>query len=161
MREFNRLTDIDSASSDVVPPSVDFPRRGEILLIEDRDDVREGLAQLLELHGFLVTEVADGDHGMRELVEHTDAFALIVLDLLLPGSLSGIAFRKQQLEDERLSKVPTIVVTSADLMIAEREPLQADGWLEKPFRFDTLLALVKRYVVPEGRGLRAEMGDEL
>ena len=40
---------------------------GEILLIEDRNEVRQGLAQLLELHGYMVTEVADADRGMREL----------------------------------------------------------------------------------------------
>jgi hypothetical protein len=27
-------------------------RRGAILVVEDRDDVRQGLAQLLEMHGF-------------------------------------------------------------------------------------------------------------
>ena len=35
------------------------PRRGAILVLEDRDDVRQGMAQLLELHGFLVVDAAD------------------------------------------------------------------------------------------------------
>ena len=129
------------------------PRRGEILLIEDRDEVRQGLAQLLELHGFMVTEVADADHGMRELTAQPHAFALIVLDLLLGDSMAGVEFRLRQLIDPLLAMVPTIVITASDVSAEDRAPLHAEGWLEKPFRFDTLLDLVKRYVIAEGAGL--------
>ena len=129
------------------------PRRGEILLIEDRDEVRQGLAQLLELHGFMVTEVADADHGMRELTAQPHAFALIVLDLLLGDSMTGVEFRLRQLIDPLLAMVPTIVITASDVSAEDRAPLHAEGWLEKPFRFDTLLDLVKRYVIAEGAGL--------
>jgi CheY-like chemotaxis protein len=123
-------------------------RRGEILLIEDRNEVRQGLAQLLELHGFLVTEVADADHGMRELAANPQAFALILLDLLLGDSMGGVEFRRRQLVEPHLAAVPTIVITATELGDDERTPLRPDGWLDKPFRFDTLLELVKRYVQP-------------
>ena len=129
------------------------PRRGEILLIEDRDDVREGLAQLLELHGFLVTDVPDAERGMRELAAQPHGFALIVLDLLLPGSLNGVEFRHRQLAEPQLSAVPTIVITASEVAVDDRACLHADGWLEKPFRFESLLELVKRHVVQEGQGL--------
>ena len=128
---------------------VNVSRRGEILLIEDRNEVREGLAQLLELHGFMVTDVADADHGMRELAAKPQAFALVVLDLLLGDSMGGVDFRLRQLIDPHLAAVPTIVITATDIADAQREPLRTEGWLEKPFRFDTLLELVKRYVVAE------------
>jgi CheY-like chemotaxis protein len=123
-------------------------RRGEILLIEDRNEVRQGLAQLLELNGFMVTEVADADHAMRELSANPQSFALIVLDLLLGESMGGIEFRRRQLVEPHLAAVPTIVITATELGDDERTPLHPDGWLEKPFRFDTLLELVKRYVQP-------------
>jgi len=137
------------------PPASSAPRRGEILLIEDRDDVREGLTQLLELHGFMVTDVADGDHGMRELAANPHAFSLVVLDLMLGESLGGVDFRLRQLIDPHLAAVPTIVITATEVKDDARAPLHPDGWLEKPFRFDTLLELVRRYVVPEGSGLLA------
>src|SRR4051812_28613709 len=126
-------------------------RRGEILLIEDRDEVRQGLAQLLEMHGFLVTEAANADLGLRELAAQPDGFALILLDLLLDGAMSGIDFRRRQLADPQLASVPTIVITASEIAPNERARLRAAGWLEKPFRFDALLAMVKRHVaaVPE------------
>lgn len=129
------------------------PRRGEILLIEDRNDVREGIAQLLELHGFMVTEVSDGEQGMRELLTQLHGFALVVLDLLLPGPLSGVEFRACQLSDPQLARIPTIIITASDVDSAERRRLHPDGWLDKPFRFDSLLELVKRHVVPEAPGI--------
>jgi DNA-binding response OmpR family regulator len=134
-------------------------RRGEILLIEDRNEVREGLAQLLELHGYMVTEVADADRGMRELSSQPNAFALIVLDLLLGDSMAGVDFRVRQLLEPHLAAVPTIVITATEVADDDRTPLRPDAWLEKPFRFDTLLDLVKRYVVSEGSALLAsELG---
>jgi two-component system C4-dicarboxylate transport response regulator DctD len=141
--------------SDALPSISSPPRRGEILLIEDRDEVREGLAQLLELHGFMVTDVADGDRGMRELAAKPHAFALVVLDLLLGESMAGVDFRLRQLIDPHLAAVPTIVITATELADTARAPLHPEAWLEKPFRFDTLLEVVKRYVVAEGSGLIA------
>jgi hypothetical protein len=37
----------------------------------------------------------------------------------------------------------------------ERVGLNPDAWLDKPYRFDDLLELVKRYVVSEGGVLQA------
>ena len=37
----------------------------------------------------------------------------------------------------------------------DRVGLHPEAWLEKPFRFDELLALIKRYVVSEGSALQA------
>jgi CheY-like chemotaxis protein len=140
------------ASRDDAPGVHLSPRRGEILLIEDRDDVREGLSQLLELHGYMVTEEPDARRGLSELAAQPHGFALIVLDLQLPGALNGNEFRSRQLEDPQLAAIPTIVITASEVDVEERAVLRVDGWLEKPFRFESLLELVKRYVVPEVPG---------
>ena len=138
-----------------VQKSAEGIRRGEILLIEDRPEVRQGLAQLLEMHGFLVTEAPDADRAMRELEAQPRGFALVLLDLLLDGAMSGVEFRKQQLANPQLAEVPTIVITASDIAPNERARLKAVGWLEKPFRFDVLLEMVKRHVISEGSGLLA------
>lgn len=132
------------------------PHRGAILVIEDRDDVRQGLAQLLELHGFLVSDARDGDTALQQLTSDPEGFALVLLDLMLPGAISGRDVRTRQLAHPVLSAVPTIVLTASDLDQRERVGLRPDAWLDKPFRFDDLLELVKRYVVPEGSALQAE-----
>jgi len=135
--------------------SADGVRRGEILLVEDRTEVRQGLAQLLEMHGFIVTEAADANRAMRELQAQPCGFALVLLDLLLDGAMSGVEFRKQQLANPQLADVPTIVITASDIPPNERARLKAVGWLEKPFRFDVLLEMVKRHVASERSGFLA------
>ncbi len=124
-------------------------RRGAILVIEDRDDVRQGLAQLLELHGFFVADARTGEQAIEQLTTDPDAVALVLLDLVLPGPMSGVDVRSRQLADPVLATIPTIVLTASDTPQPERLPLRPDAWLDKPFRFDDLLTLVKRYVVPE------------
>jgi CheY-like chemotaxis protein len=133
-----------------VAPPHPCPRRGAILVVEDRDDVRQGLAQLLELHGYLVADAGTGEDGQRQLTNDPDGFALILLDLMLPGSVSGRDLRAQQLSDPAIAGIPTIVVTASELDARDRAHLRPDALLEKPFRFDDLLGLVKRYVTPEG-----------
>jgi DNA-binding response OmpR family regulator len=132
--------------SPVLPP---LPRRGAILVVEDRDDVRQGLAQLLELHGFLVFDAADGQQALAHLSADPQTVALVLLDLMLPGT-SGRDVRAQQLADARLAGIPTVIVSACEPDLRARAQLRPDAWLEKPFRFDALLEVVKRYVVPEG-----------
>jgi two-component system CheB/CheR fusion protein len=128
------------------------PRRGAILLVEDCYDVRVGLAQLLELHGYRVTDAADGLHAMKELEANPSGFALMLLDLRLPGSLSGNDVRARQLADPLLADVPTIVVSASEPEPDTQATLKPELWLEKPFRGEQLLSAVRRYVTPDDSG---------
>jgi DNA-binding response OmpR family regulator len=125
------------------------PRRGAILVVEDRADVRSGLAQLLEFHGFLVAEASDGESALAHLQRSDEGIALILLDLMLPGGLSGRDIRGRMLAEPTQADIPTIIVTASEVDAPGRAGLCPTAWLEKPFRFDELLGLVKRYVVPE------------
>jgi DNA-binding response OmpR family regulator len=124
-------------------------RRGAILLVEDRDDVRQGLAQLLEFNGFLVEEARDGRAALAHLGRGDGTIALMVLDLMLPGGVSGRDIRGSMLADPESADIPTIIVTASEIDPPGRAGLCPTAWLEKPFRFDQLLDLVKRFVVPE------------
>jgi CheY-like chemotaxis protein len=86
------------------------PKRGAILVVEDRYDVRSGVVQLLELYGYEVVEAANGEEAVRCLTAAAETFALILLDLLLPGGVSGHDVRAQQLADARAADIPTVVV---------------------------------------------------
>jgi DNA-binding response OmpR family regulator len=128
-------------------------RHGCILLVEDRDDVRQGLAQLLEFSGFLVEEARDGDTALAHLESEDADIALVVLDLTLPGAVSGRDIRGRMLANPVHAEIPTIIVTASDIDAPGRAGLCPSAWLEKPFRFDQLLDIVKRFVVPEATSL--------
>jgi CheY-like chemotaxis protein len=143
------VTTHDSADS-IEPgwPGPPLPRRGTILLVEDHNEVRLGVAQLLELNGFIVADTADGERALGYLQAHPSGCALMLLDLLLPG-LSGGDLRARQLADPALAEIPVIVVTACEPEPGVRARLRPAAWLEKPFRCDDLLTVVRRYVAPE------------
>jgi DNA-binding response OmpR family regulator len=132
------------------------PRRGAILVVEDRYDVRQGMAQLLELHGFLVVDASAGEQALIHLGADPRGFALILLDLMMPGPITGCDLRSRQIAAPELADIPTIVVSATEPDAALRLQLRPDGWIAKPFRFDELLSLVKLYVTPEAGALIVE-----
>lgn len=123
-------------------------RRGAILVVEDRDDVREGLAQLLEFQGYVVFEAGNANEAFSQLDASPHGIALILLDLNLPGP-SGADIRARQLANPVLAEIPAIVVSACAADSEGSEALRAAAWLEKPFRFDRLLEAVRRFVLPE------------
>ena len=124
------------------------PRRGAILVVEDHQEVRLGVAQLLALNGFLVADAADAEHAIDHLRAYPHGFALMLLDLLLPG-LSGNDLRARQLADPQLSDIPVVVVSACEPEPTAEARLRPAAWLEKPFRGDDLLKIVRQYVSPE------------
>ena len=144
-----QVTSALNSSPSPIPASNITPKRGAILVVEDRDDVRQGLTQLLELNGFVVFDAADGEQALMYLNGGAQPIALVLLDLMLDGALSGRDVRAHQLADARLATVPTVVVSACEPDLRARAQLQPDAWLEKPFRFDALLEIVKRFVIPE------------
>ena len=56
--------------------------RPKILLIEDDEDIREGIRILLESEDYRVAEAGNGRDGLKLLDQDTD---LVILDVMLPG----------------------------------------------------------------------------
>jgi CheY-like chemotaxis protein len=127
-----------------------------VLVLEDRDDVRQGMAQLLDLHGFLVVDAANAEEALEHLGTDPQGFALILLDLMMPGRLNGNGFRARQLASPELAHIPTLVVSATCPDSAAQSELRPEAWIEKPFRFDDLLAVVKQYVTPEAGAMIVE-----
>jgi PAS domain S-box-containing protein len=61
------------------------PRGTEtILMAEDNDAVRKMTSTMLNGHGYVVIEAADGEEALRQFREHQDSIHLIILDVVLP-----------------------------------------------------------------------------
>ena len=99
---------------------------------------------------FLLALLRAGEQALAHL--HTDpkGFALMLLDLRMPGSMNGSDVRRTQLTFPELADIPTVVVSASVPESGIVAQLHADAWIEKPFRFDDLLEVVRRYVTPNG-----------
>jgi two-component system C4-dicarboxylate transport response regulator DctD len=124
-------------------------RRGAILVVEDHKDVRIGLSELLELNGYLVADAADATHAIEHLHAQPRGFALMLLDLMLPGGVTGGDLRALQLADPEISQIPVVVVSACEPDPEAEARLRPAAWLEKPFRAEHLLDVVRRFVAPE------------
>lgn len=114
-----------------------------VLVIEDEPQMRSMLTDNLEFEGYHVTAVASGEEGLAAC-EH-QAFALLLLDVMLPG-ISG--FEVCQALRARGTRVPIIVLT-ARTHEGDRVrglDLGADDYVSKPFRMRELLARVRAQV---------------
>jgi CheY-like chemotaxis protein len=110
-----------------------------VLIVEDDEDLREMMAQLLTLEGFQTATVANGREALEYLHEASTP-DVILLDLMMPV-MNGWQFRSAQTNDPELSKIPVVVVTAAGAR-DQIPAIDADAWLSKPVDFDRLLATI-------------------
>lgn len=111
-----------------------------ILLIEDErklaDYVRKGLTE----HNYVVDIARDGVDGRHAAIEGD--YDVVVLDVMLPG-VDGFGV----LADLRKHKeTPVLMLTARDKVEDRVRGLEggADDYLAKPFRFEELVARIRR-----------------
>jgi len=83
---------------------------GNILLVDDDADIREGLAFCLRLEGHLVVEAENGLLALRALASRT-AFRLVVLDLRMPV-MDGPTFLIRKAKGEHAA-LPVVIFSSS------------------------------------------------
>jgi two-component system alkaline phosphatase synthesis response regulator PhoP len=115
-------------------------KQNTILLVEDEPNIARGLIFNLEEEGYPVSHVETGEEAL-ELVRKED-FALVVLDLMLPGMDGLEVCRLIRQWDQRL---PVLILTarSEEKARVEGLGLGADDYLTKPFSLDEFLVRVK------------------
>ena len=111
----------------------------KILIIEDDDAIRLGLARFLERAGYLTESPTDFETMPHTLLQ-TDA-DLILLDLNLPYH-DGISLLA---ELRRQRNTPVLVVTSRDSEVDELISMNmgADDFVRKPYNTEILLLRIK------------------
>jgi CheY-like chemotaxis protein len=115
---------------------------GYILIVEDDDDIREALTQILELEGYTVREAANGREALD--ISAREPPSLILLDLMMPV-MDGWQFRAEQIKDPALAQIPVVVI-SADAGIHEKvASFGAASVLPKPISLDRLLRAVETF----------------
>ena len=112
-----------------------------ILLVEDDDDFRLGLAEFLRGEGYLVTCAANGLEALSYLKSAPKPPSVVLLDLKMPV-MSGWDFRAKMLEDSAFSSIPVIVLSGA-VTPADVATLRAAATLNKPVDFERLVSMLE------------------
>ena len=125
-----------------------------ILVADDDPDLRDILRSVLEPLGFLVTEVADGDHVLQTIHAHPPD--LVILDYMMPG-MTGPQLCERLKQDLMLRHVPIIMLTGKSEVQDKIHGINAgaDDYVVKPFDPKELLARVQMVLRRTSRDLDA------
>lgn len=123
----------------------------KILLVEDNPVLSKNVAKFLELDGFEVETATDGARGLEKAL--SGKFQLAILDIHLPGAISGLEILR--ITRERKIRLPVLMLTAKTSTHDKVSAfdLGADDYLTKPFELAELAARVKvrlRSITPEG-----------
>jgi two-component system, cell cycle response regulator DivK len=115
-----------------------------ILVVEDQEDNRRIVRDLLRHAGFEVIEVGDGEQALTATAAHRPD--VILMDIQLP-LLDGYEATRRIKADQALKHIPIIVVTSHALSGVEAKARAAgcDAYVGKPFSPKALLAKIREY----------------
>jgi len=115
-----------------------------ILVIEDHEENRQILRDLLTSAGYGIIEAVTGEEGVT--LAQTQRPDLILMDIQLPG-LDGYEATRRIKAQPALSQIPIIAVTSYALSGDDRRALEAgcDAYVAKPFSPRELLATIRGF----------------
>jgi len=117
-------------------------RVGMILIVEDEEALRLGVAKALRRTGHNVLEASDGSEAMDLLRAHKNDIDVVLLDLTIPGTSSREVFE----ETQRVRRGLKVIVTSAyskETADAAFGGLRMEHFIRKPFSLRDVVHLVE------------------
>jgi two-component system cell cycle response regulator DivK len=116
-----------------------------ILVVEDQEDNRQILRDLLTKNGFEIVEAENGEQALLAVAKQRPD--LILMDIQLP-LLDGYEATRRIKANPELRSIPIIVVTSYALSGDEAKAREAgcDAYVTKPYSPRQLLAKIKEYL---------------
>lgn len=108
-----------------------------ILVVEDDQSIREGIAAFLSEFGYTMVEAKD---GREALLKFNKELHLVILDIQIPF-VNGLEVLK---EIRKQSKLPVLILTafSDEEYKIDAFTSLADGYMEKPFSLPLLKARI-------------------
>ncbi|MFZ5585560.1 MAG: response regulator [Thermodesulfobacteriota bacterium] len=119
-----------------------------ILIVDDSATLRMSVEMTLKAAGFEVVQAINGQEGL-ETLQRLEAGqrrpAMIISDVNMPV-MDGITFIKE-VKKTPFRYLPILVLTTEreDSKKLEGKKAGASGWLVKPFKPETLLAVVRKF----------------
>ncbi len=121
----------------------------KILVVEDTEDNRQILRDLLGMAGYEMVEAHDGAEGVAKAAEHRPD--LILMDIQMPV-MDGYEATRQIKASPDLRSIPIVAVTSYALSGDEEKTRAAgcDGYIAKPYSPRQMLAMVREILGKSG-----------
>jgi CheY-like chemotaxis protein len=123
----------------------------KILIVDDDQESRDLLCEVLQASGYAPHAVGDGS-AAREVLSHDDEYRIVIADLQMPRESGWELLRKLRQQNSKHE----IILMSSFMSSAEREAAKAMGvhaMLEKPFQLTELLQTVAEVAAQSSVGV--------
>lgn len=116
-----------------------------ILLIEDTEEIRENVAEILELHDYAIVTACDGAQGLQLAYEHKPD--VIVCDVKMP-KMTGFELLATLRSNPGTAAIPFIFISASaqESDIEKGRESGAFAYLTKPFTTEDLLRLIENVI---------------
>ena len=118
-----------------------------VLVVEDDEEIRETMIEVLEENGYEAVGACDGAEALTQLRDPEDRWCVVLLDLMMPN-MDGPAFRREQLLDPSLSPIPVVIVSARSDVDDQAVKLAVAAHVTKPLSLAELLSTVGRFCRP-------------
>ena len=114
----------------------------KILVIDDENDIRINLSELLEAEGFQVLSAENGQAGLQ--LAQQSRPDLIICDIMMPD-MDGYGVLEELRQDPALAITPFIFLTAKAGLENQRQGMNlgADDYLVKPYTRDELVKAIR------------------
>src|SRR5690348_14652844 len=125
------------------PLSASLANKGNILVVDDEADIREGLELLLTTEGYAVETAQNGTEGLRKM--ESRGYDLVLLDLMMPDR-SGMEVLQEVRQRDR--ETPIFMITAYGSVEAAVKALKfgANDYFSKPWDNEKLLIEIDRMI---------------
>lgn len=115
--------------------------RATILVVDDDPSIRALISLILQAHGYSAIEARDGEHAL-ELLDHTPAVSLMLLDLRMPR-MNGLELLAELRARNKLDTLPVVAFSGDGNAGQEAITAGARACLIKPIEASKLLDAVR------------------
>lgn len=126
-----------------IPPATANSVKGNVLVVDDEVDIREGLEMLLTSEGYAVDLAQNGTEGLHRMENR--GYDLVLLDLMMPD-MSGMEVLQEVRKRDR--ETPIFLITAYGSVEAAVSALKlgANDYFSKPWDNDKLVIEIDRMI---------------
>ncbi len=120
-----------------------------VLVVDDDEDLREEIVELIENEGYTATGVTDGKEALDYLTIVPTKPKLMLLDLMMPA-MDGWEVLNEMRQSEMLATIPVVIISAryTELAGASVPGLRVRS-MAKPLDSEALLSVVRETCGPE------------
>ena len=136
----------------------------KILVAEDEQNIREFVVINLKRAGYDCVEAASGEEALRVYEQAGGDFDVAVLDIMMPGSLDGLAVCKELRQKNATIGIIMLTAKTQEMDKVTGLMMGADDYVTKPFSPSELVARVDavyRRVAQFTRAAEPNFSEEL